>query len=103
MRQPYAGMIMLDANEIKELGVLEAVIYKYLSAIYRDKYNSELIVDDMIPCSIAFIEQELGIKEKRQRSAIQHLVECGLLEVKIIGLPAKRYFKVYPKHDGGLQ
>lgn len=44
--------------------------------------------------TIENIEDNTGLKEKRQKTAIQNLVKEGLVEVKLKGLPAKRHFKI---------
>ncbi len=49
---------------------------------------------NMFYCTIDRMEEETFLKRGAQTKAVDTLVEMGLIEKKMMGLPAKRYFRV---------
>ena len=78
------------------LGAEEALIFASLVSKYF-YYESRDILDNpdgWFYVTEADLQESTTFKEKVQRKAIKHLVESGLVEYKLMGLPAKRYFRI---------
>lgn len=83
------------------IGLHEAIIY---SALFSKSDCENLKATEWIfgnPKSTEWFEytvndlySETTLSDKQQRKAIKKLVECGLIETKIKGLPAKRFFRI---------
>ena len=46
--------------------------------------------------SVKDVERDTGINDHRQRVAFTSLVEKGVIEIKLAGRPAKRFFRIIP-------
>lgn len=83
------------------IGAEEALIYssllsKYLYYGQRDMLDNP---DGWFFVTEVDLQESTTYKEKVQRKAIKHLVESGLIEYKLMGLPAKRYFRIVNDRD----
>lgn len=77
------------------LGINESTLYSEL--LSRKGYFAErgTLTDDGFFFNTARdLHAGTGISEKRQRLAIKNLVNAGLVQVELRGLPAKRFFKI---------
>lgn len=89
------NFIAVNKTLIKEFGLEEAIILGELASehsYWADR--GELDADGYFFSTIENIEENTALKEKRQRSAINSLKDAGIIEVKLKGLPAKRYIKI---------
>ena len=77
------------------IGLEETIILGELCTEYTLwEEQGKLTDDNMFYCSIAKLEYETSIKEKKQRAVIKHLETLGILETKLKGVPATRYIKI---------
>lgn len=44
--------------------------------------------------TVAEVEKRTGIKTKKQAELLRQMEELGIIERKLMGLPARRYFKI---------
>lgn len=88
------AFIMINKKITRSLGVIPALIIGEL--LYECKYWTERgeCKEGWFFSTIENIERETGIKEKQQASAIKALLDKKLLEKKLMGVPAKRYFRI---------
>ena len=83
------------------IGLHEAIIY---SALFSKSDCENLKATEWIfgnskstewfEYTVNDLYSETTLSDKQQRKAIKKLVECGLIETKIKGLPAKRFFRI---------
>lgn len=89
------GYVIVNKRLIMELGLNEALFIGYLSSIYTYWEDRNGLDDDgYFFATVENIEENTGMKEKRQRTTIQNLESIGLLDVKLKGCPPKRHFRV---------
>jgi len=95
------GSIVVNKKLAHEIGLPEAVIYSELVSLYKYWSNREKLVDNKwFYCTANNLEKNTALKRKPQDRAITKLERMGLIEVKKMGLPAKRYFAITNKiHD----
>lgn len=82
------------------IGINETSLYAQLLAsrsYFEDR--DELTEDGYFFQTIEKIEYETALTEKQQRNAIKNLQKFGLIEVKLQGVPPKRYFRVIDDLD----
>ena len=90
-----AGYIAVNEALIKNLGALEAMVYCKLinyAKYYSDQ--SKLTKDGSFYCTIATLEDSLGIGAKGQRRILKKLEEMNLIEVSEQGMFKSRHIKV---------
>lgn len=85
--------ISVNKTLIKTFGLTEAVILGELASEH-DYWEEQEKLDDenMFFCTVTKLEENTGLNEYEQRKAIKHLVELGVVQTKVKGLPATRYF-----------
>ncbi|MFC7747309.1 hypothetical protein ACFQU8_08690, partial [Lentibacillus kimchii] len=89
------GSIVVNKKLAHEIGLNEAVIYSELVSLF--KYwtsRDQLIEDKWFFCTSENLEKNTALKRKPQDRSIASLQRLGLIEVKKMGLPAKRYFAI---------
>ncbi len=89
------GSIIVNKRLAQAIGLNEAVIFselvsRYLYFLDRDK----LTPDGYFFNTVEDLQEGTTIKEWEQRKCIKKLVELGLIKIKIMGVPAKRHFKL---------
>lgn len=89
------NFITVNKTIIKTFGLEEATIIGELASEldYWTKKGG-LLENNWFYSTIENIEENTGISEFKQRKALKHLVELGVIDIKIKGLPAKRYIKI---------
>lgn len=89
------NFIAVNKTLIKAFGVDEAIILGELASEYEYwKKRGELDESGHFFSTIENIEENTGIKEKKQRTILNSLKEQGLVDIKLKGLPAKRYIRL---------
>lgn len=89
------GTITINKTIAHSVGLDSAVVYAELLNKYEiSREMGELINGEWFPCSTKYLEENTTIKQKTQQRVIKTLKESGLVEVEMLGLPAKRYFKL---------
>lgn len=90
-----SGFITVNKYLIKTLGLDEAVIFGELCSKYDYRATrGELDNDECFYCTVEDLEENTALGERRQRKAINNLVEIGLIKQATKGLPRKRFFKI---------
>ncbi len=82
------------------IGMTESIIYSALlskQAYYSTK--NMLLQEGWFYSTINDMEESTTFGEKAQKTAIKHLVEYGLIECVVKGLPAKRHFRIVADVD----
>lgn len=76
------------------IGMTETIIYSALISkqIFYNKNN--MLVDGWFYSTIYDLEESTTYGVKAQKSAIKKLIQLGLIECDVKGLPAKRYFRI---------
>lgn len=97
------GVIELLANDnyitvnkmiAKKLGLTEAVLLGELASEFKYwKNREELTEDGFFYSTVENVIENTTLSDRQQRTAVKNLKAAGVLEVKLKGLPAKRYFK----------
>lgn len=100
----YNGILNLLANDnylivnrtlMKELGLEESIIIGELASEYNYyKKNNTLEENDYFYSTIENVEKNTGINEYKQRKALNNLKSKKIIDIKIKGIPAKRYIKI---------
>lgn len=86
--------ITVNKELIKIVGLEEAIILGELASEYNYYFDKEELDDDYFYSTISNIEENTGLSEHKQRKAINTLKNQDILDVKIKGIPAKRYIKI---------
>jgi hypothetical protein len=87
--------IVLSKKLIHSIGLHEAIIYSEM--ISKHKYfedRGELNEDGYFFNTAVSLESDTGLSERQQRKVLETLCEKGLIFKKVMGLPAKRCFKI---------
>lgn len=89
------GSIVINKNLVFAIGMNETIIYSEL--LSKHNYFSDrdkLTNDRYFYNTVDNLWLDTGLGEKPQKTAINKLKKLGLIEYKVKGLPAKRYFKI---------
>ena len=85
---------IVNKELIKALGTEEAIVLGELIS-ERDYWDDrEQLEDDWFYSTVENIENEIGYNEYKQRKILKSLESKGVLEVKVKGMPAKRYIRI---------
>lgn len=92
------GSIVINKGLAHTIGLTEAIIYSELISLheYWRKHN-RLTNNEWFYCTAENLEKNTTIKPKTQQRTIKNLEKLGLIEVKMMGIPAKRHFKITDK------
>ena len=88
------GCITVNKRLIRALGLIEAVVYSELAS--RHCYFKER---DRLDGSGYFfntkedLERGTGATRRQQDAAVKHLIDLGLIEMVVKGIPATRHFR----------
>lgn len=89
------NFIAVNKTLVKIFGLEEAIILGELASEYAYwQDRNELDAEGFFFSTVENIEENTALKEKRQRKAINNLQNAGIIEIKLKGLPAKRYIKI---------
>ena len=86
-----SSFITVNKDLIKAVGIEAALLFGELASEYS--YWSDQN-DDYFYSTVENLEEKTTLNDYQQRKAIKVLKDKGLIEVKIKGVPAKRYFKI---------
>ena len=76
------------------IGMAETVIYSALISKYTYYRDNNRSFDGWFYSTIDDLKESTTYSRKVQDTAINRLVEYGLIEFKLMGMPAKRYFRI---------
>jgi len=89
------GSIVINKKLAKEIGLNETVIYSELVSLYKYwEGRGDLTKDGWFFCTYKNLEDNTTIQQKTAQRVTTKLVKLGLIEKKIMGLPAKTYYKI---------
>jgi hypothetical protein len=92
------GSIVVNKRLAHEIGLTEAIIYSELVSLFKYYANRGDLVDgEWFYCTAEKLEKNTALKRKPQDRSIASLEKLGLIKVKKMGLPAKRYFSITDK------
>lgn len=77
-----------------KIGLVEAVMFGELCSEYDYFNQRNELKEGWFFSTITNIEEQLGISRKVQDRVVDNLVSIGLIETKLMSIPAKRYFKI---------
>lgn len=87
----------MSANRLlaHAIGLCETIIYSALISKYT-YYVTKGMIDEggWFFSTVDDLQESTTYGEKPQRTAIKHLIENNLIECKVKGIPAKRYFRI---------
>lgn len=86
--------IVVNRDLIKEYGINTALLLGELASEYNYYRKQGQLVDGMFYSTIENIQDNTGLSRHQQTKALEQLKECGLIEVVLKGLPAKRFIKL---------
>lgn len=81
------------------IGMAEAVIFSTLISKYTYYRDNNRSFDGWFYSTIEDLQESTTYSRKIQSTAINKLVEYGLIECKLMGMPAKRYFRLISDTD----
>ena len=89
------NFIALNKDIARAVGLNEAIV---LGALCSESVYCEsrgiTVGGGFFPFSVNALQEETTLGEKPQKTALRHLIECGLVEQKNLGLPQTRHFRV---------
>jgi DNA-binding transcriptional regulator GbsR (MarR family) len=89
------GSIIINKKLSRAIGLHEAIMYsEILSKYCYFKNNNKIDKDGYFFNTIEDMEHDTNLSRHQQTESIKKLVELNLLEYKVKGMPAKRYFKL---------
>ena len=88
------NFITLNKDLIKAIGLEEAILLGELASEYDYWKKQELLENGYFYSTIENIEEHTTLSEYKQRKALNSLKDQGLIDIKIKGLPAKRFIKI---------
>lgn len=86
--------ITVNKDLIKIIGLEEAVVLGELASEYNYFLDKEELEDGYFYSTIENMENNTGLTEHKQRKAINTLKDKELLDIRVKGMPAKRYIKI---------
>lgn len=86
--------IIVNKDLIKLVGLEEAIILGELASEYEYWLNQNKLEDGYFYSTIDNIESNILLTEHKQRKILNGLKDKGLIDLKIKGIPAKRYIKI---------
>lgn len=89
--------IIANKTIAKLFGLDEAILLGELASEYRYWTKREELKDGYFYSTVENVKDNTTLSDKRQRSALTALKAAGIVEVKLMGLPAKRYIKIHPE------
>ena len=89
------GFITVNKEVIQKVGLHEAIMLGELCSKQQYwKDRKELTNDGYFFCTKENFENETTLSRYYQDKAIAKLENLGIVETKIIGLPARKYFRI---------
>lgn len=76
------------------LGLSEAVVYAALLAKHEWYSQHDMLTDGWFYSTVDDLEESTALSRDQQSRCIKRLIEAGLIRIKKLGLPAKRFFYI---------
>lgn len=94
--------IILNKPIAKILGINASIMLGELCSEYEYWKSTDQLDEEYFYSTAQNIREHTTLTRKSQDSAIGKLKEYGIIETKLMGLPAKRYFKINQEKIGEL-
>ena len=88
------NFITVNRTLIKELGLEEAVIIGELASEHLYWESRDELQEGFFYSTIENVADRTGLTAYQQRTALNNLESAGLVEVRKMGMPAKRYIRI---------
>lgn len=92
--------VLVNQKLMKSLGIAESVLFAKLANEYDYWEKENKLSDGYFPLTVEKIKNDIGMTAYQQRKAIEKLENLGIIETKLIGMPAKRYIKINGGKNG---
>lgn len=76
------------------LGLDEAVLFGKLVNCAKYWYDKNELQDGFFFITYEYIENKIGLSAYRQRKAFSHMEEAGIIETRMMGVPAKKFYRI---------
>ena len=86
--------ITVNKDLIKIIGLEETIVLGELASEHNYYFDKEELEDGYFYSTVDNIENNTSLSEYKQRKAINTLKDKELVDIKIKGMPAKRYIKI---------
>lgn len=86
--------ITLNKDLIKLVGLEEAILLGELASEYDYWEKQDALEDGYFYTTIENVQNNTTLSDYQQRRILKKLQEVGLVDVKVRGIPAKRYIKI---------
>jgi len=88
-----SAFIVLNKELARQVGLKEAVLLADL--ISKEEYFiANGMTDGWFFNTAKNIEKDTSLTSHQQRKSIKHLKSIGIIETKVVGIPAKQHFKI---------
>jgi len=97
------GSVTVNKSLIRKVGLIEAVVFSELVSRYcyfRDR--DRLKKGGYFYNTVSDLEEATGVSKRYQLSSIAKLQRLGLLEMRVMGVPATRHFRFTQDHIDSL-
>ena len=89
--------IVVNKQLAKTFGLEEAILLGELASEMEYWQQRGELKDGYFYSTIENVKDSTTLSDKRQRSALNTLKEAGIIDMKLAGLPAKRYIRIREK------
>lgn len=91
--------LIINKSLVKEIGINETILLSELISEYNYWLsNNGLDDEEMFFSTVENVEENTTLNDYAQRKALNNLVEKELIELKIKGIPARRFIKIKTKN-----
>ena len=88
------NFITVNKDLIKLLGLEEAILLGELASEHDYWESQDKLEDGYFYSTVENIQEHTTLSDHKQRKALKNLKDKGLIEIKVKGIPAKRYIKI---------
>ncbi len=91
----HDNYLVVNKTLITKLGLEEAILLGELASEYNYYMNQRLLTkDNYFYSTMENIEANININNNKQRKLLLKLKNLNLIDIRLQGLPAKRYIKL---------
>ena len=89
-----SAFLVVNKKLAKEIGLLEVVLLADL--ISKEEYfvDNQQLIDGWFFNTAKNIQADTTLTSHQQRKCIKNLKELGIIETKLVGIPAKQHFRI---------
>lgn len=77
-----------------KIGINGAIMFQALVRMQRLWESQDKLLNGFFYATAPTIQKWTALTERQQAPAVKQLIEMGLIEYEVKGIPAKRYFKI---------